>query len=112
MSVTKVIAYQNFVDKADAEKNSIVTIDPKYMSFDVYVDGKPLEIYSVQPLTMKDKGNSAGDDTCYLLQVELPQDIYAHDKPYEVRVIGHNSQYDEHGESVYYLEPPKYDRRK
>lgn len=112
MSVTKVIAYQNFVDKADAEKNSVVTVDPQYMSFDVYVDGEPLEIYSVQPLTMIDKGNSAGNDTCYLLQVELPQNIYSHDKPYEIRVVGHNSQYDEHGESVYYLEPPKYDKRK
>lgn len=43
MSVTKVIAYQNFVDKADAEKNSVVTVDPQYMSFDVYVDGEPLK---------------------------------------------------------------------
>jgi len=110
MSVTKVIAYQNFVNKADAEKNSIVTVDPQYMSFEVYVDGKPLEIYSVQPLKMKDiVGNSVGDDTCYLLQVQLPQDVYSHNAPYEIRVVGHNSQYDEYGESVYYLEPPKYD---
>lgn len=112
MSVTKVIAYQNFVDKADAEKNSIVTVEPQYMSFEVYADGKPLEIYSVQPLTMQDKGNSAGNDTCYLLQVELPQDIYNRSTPYEIRVVGHNSQYDEHGESVYYLEPPQYDWKK
>ena len=109
MSVTKVLAYQNFVDKADAEKNSIVTVEPQYMSFEVYADGKPLEIYSVQPLTMQDKGNSAGNDICYLLQVELPQDIYSHDAPYEIRIVGHNSQYNESGESVYYLAPPKYD---
>lgn len=108
MSVTKVLAYQNFMDKADAEKNSIVTIEPQYMSFEVYADGKPLEIYSVQPLTMQDKNNSAGNDICYLLQVQLPKDIYSRELPYEIRVVGHNSQYQEHGESVYYLEPPKY----
>ncbi len=112
MSVTKVIAYQNFVDKSEAEKNSIVTVNPKYMTFDVYADGKSLDIYSIQPLTMKNKDNSVGNDMCYLLQVELPKDIYTHDRPYEIRVVGHNSQYNEHGESVYYLEPPKYDRKK
>lgn len=109
MSVTKVLAYQNFVDKGDAEKNSIVTVEPQFMTFEVYVDGKPLEIYSTQPLTMKNKDNSVGDDICYMLQVEMPQDIYSHSTPYEIRVVGHNSQYNEHGESVYYLEPPKYD---
>ena len=109
MSVTKVLAYQNFMNKADAEKHSIVTVEPKYMTFEVYADGKPLQIYSVQPLTMQDKGNSAGNDMCYLLQVEQPNDIYTHDAPYEIRVVGHNSQYNESGESVYYLEPPKYD---
>ena len=112
MSVTKVIAYQNFVNKSEAEKNSIVTVEPKYMTFDVYADGKPLEIYSIQPLTMKNKDNSVGDDMCYLLQVELPKDVYTHNAPYEIKVVGHNSQYNEHGESVYFLEPPKYDRKK
>lgn len=112
MSVTKVLAYQNFVDKADAEKNSIVTVEPQYMSFEVFADGKPLEIYSVQPLSLRDKNNSVGNDNCYLLQVELPKDIYSHETPYEIRVVGHNSQYDEYGESVYYLEPPKYDKKK
>ena len=111
-SVTKVIAYQNFVNKSEAEKNSIVTVEPKYMTFDVYADGKPLEIYSIQPLTMKNKDNSVGDDMCYLLQVELPKDVYTHNAPYEIKVVGHNSQYNEHGESVYFLEPPKYDRKK
>lgn len=72
MSVTKVLAYQNFVDKGDAEKNSIVTVEPQFMTFEVYVDGKPLEIYSTQPLTMKNKDNSVGDDICYMLQVEMP----------------------------------------
>lgn len=112
MSVTKVVAYQNFANKADAENNSIVTIEPQYMTFDVFCDGKPLEIYSVQPLTMQNKDNSVGNDICYLLQVELPNDIYTRNLPYEIRVVGHNSQYNEHGESVYYLEPPKYDRKK
>lgn len=112
MSVTKVIAYQNFVNKSEAEKNSIVTVEPKYMTFDVYADGKPLEIYSIQPLTMKNKDNSVCDDMCYLLQVELPKDVYTHNAPYEIKVVGHNSQYNEHGESVYFLEPPKYDRKK
>ncbi len=112
MSVTKAIAYQNFADKGDAEKNSIVTIEPQYMTFEVCADGKPLEIYSIQPLTMHNSWNSVGNDICYLLQVELPKDIYTHDAPYEIRVVGHNSQYDEHGESVYYLEPPKYTCKK
>lgn len=112
MSVTKVISYQNFVDKGEAEKNSIVTVEPQYMNFEVYADGKPLEIFSVQPLNMLNKGNSVGNDICYLLQVELPQDIYEHKAPYEIRVVGHNSQYNEHGESVYYFEPPKYNWKK
>lgn len=111
MSVAKVLAYQNFVDKGDAEKNSIVTVEPQYMTFEVYVDGNPMEIYSTQPLTMKNKDNSVGDDICYMLQVKMPSDVYSHDAPYEIRVVGHNSQYDEYGESVYYLEPPKYDRK-
>ena len=104
--------HQNFVNKSEAEKNSIVTVEPKYMTFDVYADGKPLEIYSIQPLTMKNKDNSVGDDMCYLLQVELPKGIYTYNAPYEIKVVGHNSQYNEHGESVYFLEPPKYDRKK
>lgn len=109
MSVTKAIAYQNYIDKADAEKHSIVTVEPQYMSFEVKVDGKPMKIYSTQPLTMKNQDGNPGNDTCYLLQVELPADIYNHTgRPYEVRVTGYNSQYDERGESVYYLEAPHY----
>lgn len=108
MSLAKVVAYQNFTNKSDAEKNSIVTVEPQYMSFEVYVDGAPMKIYSVQPLTMKNKDNRVGDDMCYMLQVEMPQGIYSHTAPYEVRVVGHNSKDNEHGESVYYLEPPKY----
>ena len=39
----------------------------------------------------------------------MPADIYNHTgRPYEVRVTGYNSQYDERGESVYYLEAPHY----
>lgn len=109
MSVTKAIAYQNYMDKADAEKHSIVTVEPQYMSFEVKVDGKPMKINSTQPLTMKNQDGNPGNDTCYLLQVELPADIYNHTgRPYEVRVTGYNSQYDERGESVYYLEAPHY----
>ncbi len=113
MSVTKVIAYQNFIDKSEAERNSIVTVEPQYMSFEVYVDGQPMEIYSTQTLTLPNTNGNPGSDTCYLLQVKLPGDIYnRNQKPYEIRVVGHNSQYDEYGESVYYLAPPTYDWKK
>lgn len=111
MSLTKALAYQNFIDKADAEKNSNVTVEPEYMSFEVYVDGEPFEIYSVQLLTLSNPDGNAGSDTCYLLQVKLPDGIYRHTgKPLEIRIVGHNSQYNEHGENVYYFEPPRYTR--
>lgn len=113
MSVTKVIAYQNFIDKSEAERNSIVTVEPQYMSFEVYVDGEPMEIYSIQPLTLPNTNGNSDNDICYLIQAKLPTDIYSRNqKNYEVRVVGHNSQYNEHGESVYYLEPPIYDWKK
>lgn len=113
MSVTKVIAYQNFIDKSEAERNSIVTVEPQYMSFEVYVDGEPMEIYSIQPLILPNTNGNSDNDICYLIQAKLPTDIYSRNqKNYEVRVVGHNSQYNEHGESVYYLEPPMYDWKK
>jgi len=50
-----------------------------------------------------------GNDDCYLIQVQIPSDIYNHwDKPYEIRVVGHNTEFDEWGENVYYLEAPHY----
>ena len=53
-------------------------------------------------------GNSINDD-CYLIQTAIPNAIYSHfEKPYEVRVVGHNKEFDEWGESVYYLEVPQY----
>ena len=44
------------------------------MTFDVYADGKPLEIYSIQPLTMKNKDNSVGDDIGDEDAIELSQE--------------------------------------
>lgn len=111
MSVTKSIAYHNFQDKADAEENGPkITIDPQFMEFEVYCDGKTLDIRSIQHLTLpRSIGSKKGNDDCYLIQAQIPSDIYNHwDSPYEIRVVGHNTEFDEWGENVYYLEAPHY----
>ena len=90
----------------------MLNITHKWEPFEVFANGKPLEIYSVQPLTMQNRDDNMGNDICYLLQVEMPQDIYGCNAPHEIRVVGHNSQYNEYGESVYYLETPKYNWKK
>lgn len=111
MSVTKVIAYSGFMDKKDLEEHGKVTIEPEYMEFEVYVDGAKTDIISVQPLSLPNINGNAANDDCYLIQAKIPGDIYNRGgKPYEVRVVGHNKQFDEWGESVYYLEPPAYRR--
>lgn len=108
MSVTKVINDPNYMDKSSQEKNWKVTVEPEFMEFEVFADGQKLQLISVQPLSLPNtNGNSLNDD-CYLIQTSLPTDIYNHNTPYEIRVVGHNAQYDEWGESVYYLLPPKY----
>lgn len=109
MSVTKVVRDPNFMDKAAQEKNTNVTVPPEFMDFKVYVDGSPTNVLSVQHLSLPNtNGNSINDD-CYLIQTAIPNAIYSHfEKPYEVRVVGHNKEFDEWGESVYYLEVPQY----
>ena len=109
MSVTKVVRDPNFMDKAAQEKNTNVTVPPEFMDFKVYVDGSPSNVLSVQYLSLPNtNGNSINDD-CYLIQTAIPNAIYSHfEKPYEVRVVGHNKEFDEWGESVYYLEVPQY----
>ena len=109
MSVTKVICDPNFMDKAAQEKNTNVTIAPEFIEFKVYVDGTPTDVLSVQHLSLPNtNGNSINDD-CYLIQTAIPNGIYSHfENPYEVRVVGHNKEFDEWGESVYYLEVPEY----
>ena len=109
MSVTKVIHDPNYMDKSAMEKNTNVTVAPQYIDFEVYVDGKSIDIMSVQHLSLPNaNGNSINDD-CYLIQTHLPNDIYSHFKnPYEIRVVAHNKEFDEWGESVYYLEIPQY----
>lgn len=110
MSVTKAISYLNYMDKAMAEKESKVTVEPEYMQFEVYADGNPLSILSVQHLSLPNYSNPINDD-CYLIQTSLPADLRRHsDRPYEIRVVGHNIHDDEWGESVYYLEIPQYRR--
>ncbi len=110
MSVTKVLQYDTFMDKVSQERETIVTVEPQYMSFEVLADGKPLQIFSVQHLSLPLLNGNPNNDDCYLLQTELPPDIYkSTGKPIEIKVIGHNSQYDEHGENVYYMQPPVYD---
>lgn len=111
MSVTKVIAYPGFMDKKDLEEHGKVTVEPEHMAFEVYVDGTKTDIMSVQHLSLPNANGNAANDDCYLIQAKIPSDIYARDnKPYEIRVVGHNTQLDEWGESVYYLEPPAYRR--
>lgn len=72
MSVTKVIRDPNFMDKSAQEKNTNVTVAPQCIDFKVYVDGKPIDILSVQHLSLPNtNGNSINDD-CYLIQTYLP----------------------------------------
>ena len=111
MSVTKMLGYSNFIDKAAAERESKVTIEPEYMEFEVYADGQPLEIFSVQALSLPNGNGNAANDDCYLLQTALPVDIRSRgNRAYEIRVVGHNKQFDEWGESVYYFRRPSYRR--
>lgn len=113
MSVTKAVGFSDYMDKSAMEKNTNVTVAPQYIDFKVYADGKPTEILSVQHLSLPNtSGNSINDD-CYLIQTKLPDNIYSHfEKPYEIRVVGHNKEFDEWGESVYYLEIPQYNKVK
>lgn len=109
MSVTKVLAFSNYLDKSAAEKEWKVTVDPQYMQFEVYADGMPLKLMSVQHLSFPNANGNALNDDCYLLQTELPKDISDHQgRPYEIRVVGHNTEYDEWGENVYYMHVPAY----
>lgn len=111
MSVTKVLAYDNYQDKAMAEKECKVTVAPEYMDFEVYADGRQLKVMSVQPLSLTNSNGNVQNDDCYLLQTELPAELRRRPgKPCEIRVVGHNRQYDEWGESVYYLRPFSYRR--
>lgn len=100
MSVTKVVRDPNFMDKTAQEKNTNVTVAPEFMDFKVYIDGIPTDVLSVQHLSLPNtNGNSINDD-CYLIQTAIPNAIYSHfEKPYEVRVVGHNKEFDEWGES-------------
>lgn len=94
-----------------AEKEAKVTIEPEYMDFQVYANGRQLKLLSVQALSLVNPyGNTRADD-CYLLQTELPAELRQHPgSPCEIRVVGHNRQHDEWGESVYYLRPKVYRR--
>lgn len=109
MSVTKVIRDPNFMDKAAQEKNTNVTVAPEFIDFKVYIDGAPTKVLSVQHLSLPNTNGNSKNDDCYLIQTTIPTDIYSHfEKPYEVRVVGHNREFDEWGESVYFLEAPQY----
>ena len=111
MSVAKVLAYDNYIDKEAAEKECNVTVAPEYMDFQVYSEGRPLKVLSVQSLSLVNSNGNILNDNCYLLQAELPEELRQHpDRSCEIRVVGHNKQYDEWGESVYYLRPFSYRR--
>lgn len=85
-----------------------MTVDSRYMEFQVLADGVSLEIMSVQPLTLFNSWSSANDN-CYIIQVECPENLKNRNRPCEIRVIGHNKEFDEWGENVYYYELPRYD---
>lgn len=113
MSVTKVINDPDFMNKAVQEKKMKATVEPEFMEFEVFADGKKLNIISVQHLSLPCTNGNPNNDDCYLIQTALPENIYNHSgKPYEIRVVGHNKEFDEWGESVYYLAPAAYSSRK
>lgn len=109
MSLAKALAYVNINDKASAEKETNITVPPRYMEFEVKSDNVPLKILSVQHLSLPNSNGNKLNDDCYIIQTELPLDYKREgDKPFEIRVIGHNTQYDEWGENVYYLMPSNF----
>lgn len=113
MSVTKAVLFPDYADKSAMERNSSVTVAPKFMEFRVYVDGRPIEILSVQHLSLPNTNGNSMNDDCYLIQTTLPENNNSNpEKPHEIRVVGHNKEYDEWGESVYYLEIPQYSKIK
>ena len=113
MSVTKVLEDPGFMDKTSQEKNWKVTVEPEQIEFEVYADGNRLKILSVQHLSLPNTNGNPNNDDCYLIHTSMPENILKrHDEPYEIRVIGHNIEYDEWGENVYYLTPVKYSSNK
>ncbi|MCI8998621.1 MAG: carboxypeptidase regulatory-like domain-containing protein [Muribaculaceae bacterium] len=113
MSVTKVLEDPGFMDKTSQEKNWKVTVEPKQIEFEVYADGNRLKIISVQHLSLPNTNGNPNNDDCYLIHTSMPENIHKHhDEPCEIRVIGHNIEYDEWGENVYYLTPVKYSSNK
>ena len=111
MSVTKATRYSDLKDKAGMEKNMNITVAPEFMDFKVYADCEPLDILSVQHLSLPNANGNSQNDDCYLIQTSLPVNFRSHfNKPYEIRVVGHNKEFDEWGECVYYLEIPQYSK--
>lgn len=78
MSVTKAVGFSEFMDKSAMEKNSNVTVAPQHIDFKVYVDGKPMDILSVQHLSLPNQNGNTINDDCYLIQTNLPAKMYSH----------------------------------
>lgn len=78
MSVTKAVGFSEFMDKSAMEKNSNVTVAPQHIDFKVYVDGKPMDILSVQHLSLPNQNGNTINDDCYLIQTNLPVKMYSH----------------------------------
>ena len=108
MSLTRYISYEElFLDKARMEANDTdISALPEYLDVEVYADGEPLEIYSVQPV--EEYVGETGRQLGYLAQVARPS--RCPDKPYVVfRVVATNREHGEKGENIYFYELKNYE---
>ena len=108
MSVTRYISYDElFLDKAQMEGNDTdISVLPEYFDVEVFADGEPLEVYSVQPV--EEYVGETAHQFGYLIQTSRPKQRT--DKPYIVfRVVATNREYDEKGENIYFYELKNYE---
>jgi len=107
MSLTRYVSYEElFLDKAKMEAgNTDISVLPEKLDVEVYADGEPLKILSVQPVeeymgSMIQRG--------FMVQVARPEQPT--DKPYRIfRVVATNREYNEKGENVYFYELKNYE---
>ncbi|MDR1974890.1 MAG: carboxypeptidase-like regulatory domain-containing protein [Bacteroidales bacterium] len=95
-----------FKDKSVSEKETDISVKPKYFEVKVFMDELPLVVNSTQPVT-EYVGKDDLHITGYLIQVDLPKN--KQDKSYCIlRIEALNKEYNEKGESLYFYKMPNY----
>ncbi len=87
-------------DKSVLEKELDISVRPEDIEFQIWADGQPLKINSVQQVKEYVGG---GTQYGYFIQMERPSGPT--DKPYRIfRIEGLDKKYNERGESIYFYE--------